>query len=63
MPCLAEAAASAEPIPVETLSNESGIVPCADDIGWMYKTVGDHIYRRKYNYTKGVWIGDWELWV
>lgn len=64
MPCLAEAAAPARPVfSVETFTNGYGIVPYADDIGWMYKQVGDHIYRRKYNYTKCVWIGNWELWV
>lgn len=64
MPCLVEAAVPAEPVaPIQILSNENGIVPYADDIGWKYQTIGNHIYRRKYNYTKGVWIGDWELWV
>lgn len=33
----------------------------ADTIGWRYKTVNGKLYRRKYNYTKEVWIGDWEL--
>lgn len=36
------------------------ISPYADDIRWVYKTVDGVLYRRKYNYTKQVWIGDWE---
>ncbi len=64
MPCLAEAATPAEsPVSVTALAKGSGIVPYADNIKWVYKTVGNHIYRRQYNYTKNVWIGDWELCV
>lgn len=28
------------------------IEPRADEIGWEYKTVGNKVYRRMYNYTK-----------
>lgn len=39
----------------------SEITPRADDIGWQYKTINGKLYRRLYNYTKNVWISDWEL--
>lgn len=32
----------------------------ADIIDWRYKTVDGWIYRRLYNYSRGVWIGEWE---
>lgn len=37
------------------------IEPRADEIGWEYKTVGNKVYRRMYNYTKKEWIGEWEF--
>ena len=36
------------------------INPRADIIKWRYKIVNNQLYRRKYNYTKHVWIGHWE---
>lgn len=35
--------------------------PRADIIDWRYKTVGNEVFRRKYNYSKRKWIGEWEL--
>jgi len=36
------------------------INPRADIIKWRYKTIDGHLYRRKYNYTRHIWIGHWE---
>lgn len=36
------------------------ISPRKDDIRWVYKEIGGTLYRRQYNFTKNVWIGDWE---
>lgn len=36
------------------------IVPKKDDIRWVYKRVGNTLYRRLFNFTTNVWIGDWE---
>ncbi len=36
------------------------INPRADIIGWRYKIINNYLYRRKYNYTKRKWIGNWE---
>jgi hypothetical protein len=33
----------------------------ADVIVWKYKSINGHVYRRRYNSTKRVWIGEWEL--
>ena len=33
----------------------------SDDIRWVYAEINGVTYRRKYNYTKGYWIGDWEI--
>ena len=35
------------------------IVPSAAVIGWRYKTVNGVMYRRKFNYSKNQWIGEW----
>lgn len=45
---------------LETGEEEPEINPRADIIKWRYKTINGHIYRRKYNYTKHIWIGNWE---
>jgi len=37
------------------------ITPCSDKIGWRYKSIDGKIYRRQYNYSKGKWIGKWQL--
>lgn len=37
----------------------SEITPFGDRIVWKYKTINGVLYRRKYNYTKKEWIGDW----
>ena len=34
--------------------------PKSDIIEWRYKIMNGHLYRRKYNYSKHVWIGHWE---
>lgn len=40
----------------------SEIQPHSDIIDWRYKTVGNKLYRRLYNFTKGEWAMDyWEL--
>lgn len=36
------------------------ISPRKDNIRWVYKEIGGKLYRRLYNFTKKVWIGDWE---
>lgn len=42
-------------------SDKSGIQPCADIIDWRYKKENGKVYKRKYNYSKQVWIGKWIL--
>lgn len=37
-----------------------GISTRADIIDWRYTTINDRIYRRLYNYSRGIWIGEWE---
>lgn len=59
MPSYVEAATSVSPT-VTTLS--AGDNARKDDIRWVYNTVNGITFRRQYNYTKGVWIGDWERW-
>ncbi len=41
-------------------STENIIVPFADIIEWRYKSIDGKLYRRQYNYSKQVWIGQWE---
>lgn len=49
-------------MPITAENNALGIQPYSDILGWRYKTVGDNLYRRLFNYTKGEWETDyWEL--
>ena len=35
-------------------------MPLSDDIRYVYKKTEDgHMYKRLYNYSKGMWVGDW----
>ena len=45
---------------LETSTEELEIEPRSDIIKWRYKVVNNQLYRRKYNYTKHIWIGNWE---
>lgn len=38
----------------------SEISPCSEDIRWVYQKIGNQLYRRQFNYTRNVWIGNWE---
>lgn len=42
-------------------SSGVSIAPYADDIRWVYVTMDGIQYRRKYNYSRQCWVGDWEL--
>lgn len=39
--------------------NTSNIESRADDIRYRYKSINGKLYKRLYNYSKHVWIGDW----
>lgn len=39
--------------------NESSITPRSDITRWIYKVEDGKIYKRLYNSSIGVWIGDW----
>lgn len=47
--------------PAPVASDSTEITPRKDDIGWRYTTINGKLFRRQFNYTKGLWIGDWEL--
>lgn len=41
-------------------NSDEGIMPLSDDIRYLYKKTADgHMYKRLYNFSKGMWIGDW----
>lgn len=40
-------------------SSTCEITPYASDIGWKYKTINGVLYKRKYDFTRKQWIGDW----
>lgn len=42
-------------------ADQSAIQPKADIIEWRYKTENGKLYRRKFNYSKDRWIGNWEF--
>ena len=50
--------------PATTLTTQAAaappeVQPQSDIIQWVYMVVETHIYKRLYNYSTGVWIGDW----
>ena len=53
---------ASSPANITTMEQADPIfAPDSDIIGWRYKTVGNSLYRRQYNYSKQKWIGEWEL--
>lgn len=42
-------------------SKKNEIQPRADIYEWRYKMVNGKMYKRLYNCTKNVWVGDWIL--
>ncbi|MBD8958643.1 MAG: hypothetical protein EGQ83_09345 [Holdemanella biformis] len=48
---------------ISVFANEIGPNPViearADIIEWRYKFENGRVYKRRYNYTKQKWIGDW----
>ncbi len=41
-------------------NSDEGIMPCSDIIQYVYRVTEDgKKYKRLYNYSKGMWIGDW----
>lgn len=48
---------------ISVFANEIGPNPNiearADIIEWRYKLENGRVYKRRYNYTKQKWIGDW----
>jgi hypothetical protein len=51
------ASASSQSIAVEQSRNS--VTPRSDYKTWMYKVENGKIYKRLYNCSTGVWIGDW----
>lgn len=33
-------------------------MPCSDNIGYVFFSIGKKLYKQLYNFTKEVWIGD-----
>ena len=56
-------ACPAATLPVQAAAPGAGTVqPQQDSIGWRYKIEnGNELYRRLYNYSIGMWIGQWEF--
>lgn len=41
-------------------NSDEGIMPLSDDIRYVYKETADgKRYKRLYNFSKGMWVGDW----
>lgn len=43
------------------LAEEPSVWLQSDIIEWRYKTENGKLYKRKYNYTKVKWVGNWQL--
>lgn len=46
--------------PAEAIAEGSGISMRADIIDWRYKTIDGRMHRRLFNYSRDIWIGEWE---
>lgn len=63
-PCIANANEQ-EPVVISEISNVAvnpgdTAEPQSDIIRWVYQEYPDgSLYKRLYNYTKGIWVGDW----
>lgn len=44
-----------------SFEHSPNITPYADIIGWKYSVINGQLHRRLYNFTKQVWMGQWEL--
>lgn len=42
-------------------AQETSVMPMSDVLTWRFKIEGNKLYRRLYNYSIGVWIGEWEF--
>lgn len=42
-----------------TPPEEETVAPCADILQWVFDQRGTKLYKRLYNTSKGVWVGDW----
>jgi len=60
-PCSTHADANVSAQEVTAIGNsDEGIMPLSDDIRYVYKDTADgHRYKRLYNFSKGMWVGDW----
>lgn len=63
-PCIANANEQ-ESVVISEISTaavkpEDTVDPQSDIIRWVYQEYPDgSLYKRLYNYTKGIWVGDW----
>lgn len=48
-------------MPATSVETTDAVMPLSDVIVWKYKTIGNGLYRRKYNVTTKQYIGEWEL--
>lgn len=47
--------------PVYAQTTDPSSIERADDIRYRYKFENGELWRRLYNYSKGEWVGNWEL--
>ncbi len=40
-------------------SNQGSVSPQADVLSWVYERRGNEIWKRLYNTSLGIWVGDW----
>lgn len=44
---------------IQKQASSDEIVILGEKIGWRYKMIDGKLHKRLYNYTKGIWIGEW----
>ena len=53
--------AFADSVEMSPKNVQESIEPHADIIDWVYKVENGKLYKRKYNFSKGEYVGSWML--
>lgn len=48
-----------KPLTISNSEGESNISPYTEETTWCYRTYNDHLQRRLWSNTRGIWLTDW----
>ncbi|MCM1538852.1 MAG: hypothetical protein NC254_10700 [bacterium] len=61
LPIPAGTVLASEPLPATVTQYGDIVAPQSDNLRWAYKVENGKRYKRLYNASKNIWIGDWIL--